>query len=238
MYCTKCGAQIADTANFCEKCGTKIVTKASNENNTTHSNPTERIDLISSLKKAIPIYEELAKYQNEFNKWFMSLGSLQSKFTKHFASFSDGKFGTYHVIDCIVMFFCFFFGLSGEKGFFFWVLVCIGILYLLQKRRLFWESEIERMQRGMDNISSQARTYLAGHEIPELYVLPQDYRYLDAAKFILFYLENGRADNMKEACNLYEEELHRQKMENMQVDILNQQQFMINLLRNLNSKII
>ena len=94
------------------------------------------------------------------------------------------------------------------------------------------------MQRSIDNISSQARAYLAGPEIPELYVLPQDYRYLDAAKSILFYLENGRADNMKEACNLYEEELHRQKMENLQVDILNQQQFMINLLRNLNNIII
>jgi uncharacterized membrane protein YvbJ len=41
MYCTKCGAQIADTANFCEKCGTKIVSKASNENNATHSNSTD-----------------------------------------------------------------------------------------------------------------------------------------------------------------------------------------------------
>jgi phosphate starvation-inducible membrane PsiE len=61
----------------------------------------------------------------------MSLGSLQSKFTKHFASYSDGKFGTYHVIDCIVMFFCFFFGLSDEKSFSsgFWFVLEFSIFY-------------------------------------------------------------------------------------------------------------
>ena len=41
MYCPKCGAQITDTANFCEKCGTKIVIKASNENNAPHSNSSD-----------------------------------------------------------------------------------------------------------------------------------------------------------------------------------------------------
>ena len=56
--------------------------------------------------------------------------------------------------------------------------------------------------------------------------VPQDYRYYIAINYIVDCLQKGRADSMKEAINLYEEQLHRWKLENaaMEAVILQQQQ--------------
>jgi len=55
-------------------------------------------------------------------------------------------------------------------------------------------------------------------------IIPEKYRYPLAANFFAEVLENGRADSMKEAMNLYEEQLHRWKMENKMEQILKNQQ--------------
>lgn len=56
--------------------------------------------------------------------------------------------------------------------------------------------------------------------------MPRDYRYYEAAQFFENALENGRADNMKEAVNLYEDNLHKLRMENYNHQLLfaNEQQ--------------
>lgn len=53
--------------------------------------------------------------------------------------------------------------------------------------------------------------------------LPKSYRYPLAANFIAEVLENGRADTLKEAFNLYEEQLHRWKMENKMNKLIEEQ---------------
>lgn len=55
--------------------------------------------------------------------------------------------------------------------------------------------------------------------------IPSDYRCYDAAAFMERALENGRAENKKEVINLYEEELHRKRLEaNSAVSVRMQQE--------------
>ena len=56
---------------------------------------------------------------------------------------------------------------------------------------------------------------------------PNDYCYIDAAFHFLHYIENYRADNMKEAINLYLDEEHKRRMEQSQQEMLNKQESMI-----------
>lgn len=56
-----------------------------------------------------------------------------------------------------------------------------------------------------------------------LNILPKNYRYPLAANFIAEVLENGRADSLKEAYNLYEEQIHRWKMENKMNELIKEQ---------------
>jgi len=48
-------------------------------------------------------------------------------------------------------------------------------------------------------------------------IIPQDY--WGVAGYLWSYIENGRADNLKEAINLHEEVMHRLKVENVMSDI-------------------
>lgn len=67
--------------------------------------------------------------------------------------------------------------------------------------------------------------------------LPEKYRYSFAVSTMLGYLNSMRADNMKEAINLYEEELHRMRMEKGQqrmIMIQQQQQRTLNTIQNYN----
>ena len=56
---------------------------------------------------------------------------------------------------------------------------------------------------------------------------PSDYCYIDAAESFLHYVRNYRADNIKEAINLYIAEVHRRRMEQTQQEILNNQNAML-----------
>ncbi len=50
--------------------------------------------------------------------------------------------------------------------------------------------------------------------------IPQDYRTEDALTFFVKALETERADSKKELYNLYEEELHRKRIENIELEKL------------------
>ncbi|WP_034444865.1 hypothetical protein [Butyrivibrio sp. AE2032] len=59
--------------------------------------------------------------------------------------------------------------------------------------------------------------------------VPTNYQNSFAVSSFCSYLQNGRASNLKEAINLYEEELHRYRMEQMQSQILQQQKYQTSL---------
>lgn len=52
---------------------------------------------------------------------------------------------------------------------------------------------------------------------------PPAYCYVDAAEFLLQAVQNYRADTMKEAMNLYEDTMHKNRMEQAQQESLKQQ---------------
>lgn len=54
--------------------------------------------------------------------------------------------------------------------------------------------------------------------------LPETYRNAEAACFMLLAVKDGRADTLKEAMNLYEEQLHRWKMEKLAANSARMQQ--------------
>ena len=81
------------------------------------------------------------------------------------------------------------------------------------------ESRIERIKQKMDNIDWS--------------VIPPDYRNEQAMNFIYQALVNQRAMTMQEAVNLYEDELHKGRLEtlqkiNAQATLLNAEATMLN----------
>lgn len=58
---------------------------------------------------------------------------------------------------------------------------------------------------------------MQGHNID---VIPPDYRYRDAMAFFYNALRNQRAMTMQEAVNLYEDHLHKNRIEAMEAEQL------------------
>lgn len=84
-----------------------------------------------------------------------------------------------------------------------------------------YEAEIEVIQQ-IKNIHAQyAREILTWY--------PNNYCSIDAVKFFIDAVRNFRADNIKEAINLYEDALHKGRMEYAQQQMLDNQAAMIEL---------
>ncbi|MDR2022098.1 MAG: hypothetical protein LBQ71_02325 [Hungatella sp.] len=74
----------------------------------------------------------------------------------------------------------------------------------------------DEIKKRMDNLVQEKKEIIS--------IIPEQYRYPLAAKYFVEVLENGRADSLKEAMNLYEEQLHRWKMESKMDRMLKNQQ--------------
>jgi len=107
----------------------------------------------------------------------------------------------------------------------------LGIIVFLFVKKIFSgfgsnsQKTIAKKNEAIDRISTEIeQTAVENADI--INSMPRDYRYYDAAVFIESALENGRAESMKEAINLYENHLHQMRMENYNRQILfaNEQQ--------------
>lgn len=76
------------------------------------------------------------------------------------------------------------------------------------------EEELAEKKQKLDSVKKELAEYRGSAEWSKaVSYIPKDYFYLSAIEKLLSFVKNGRADTMKEALDLYEEYLHREKME-------------------------
>ncbi|MDW2796486.1 hypothetical protein RZO55_02680 [Clostridium boliviensis] len=104
--------------------------------------------------------------------------------------------------------------------------ICIGILYFpialllgIKRARKDLEKAVARSNELKQRIESVIK-----EKIEIISLIPEKYRYPLATSYLTEVIECGRADTMKEALNLYEEQLHRWRMENKMNEVLKKQQ--------------
>ena len=67
--------------------------------------------------------------------------------------------------------------------------------------------------------------------------LPAQYRNIQAVSFMLVAVTSGRADSLKEVYNLYEEQLHRWKLEDAAMESLQAQEYMVQAMQETNDRL-
>lgn len=111
-------------------------------------------------------------------------------------------------------------------------LIGIGILYFPIALLL----GIKKVKKDLKNAVARSNQLkqrierVIKENIEIISLIPEKYRYPLATSFLTEVFECGRADTMKEALNLYEEQLHRWRMENKMNEVLKKQQNNNNLL--------
>ena len=87
-----------------------------------------------------------------------------------------------------------------------------------EKRQNFQKYERNKREEGSQIISKYAE---------HLQILPRDYWDTLSITTIIKYLEDNRADNLKEALKLYDEQLHRWKIEEQNKQVIQNQNYII-----------
>lgn len=98
-----------------------------------------------------------------------------------------------------------------------------------------WETtgkqKLDDMNAQLQELHAYRKEQVQEKAAATLSLLPPKYTYLEAIDFFIDMIVNLRADSMKEAVNLYEEHLHRQRMEAAQNKLVDQQAKMLQLQR-------
>lgn len=178
----------------------RLLSEASEHSSACYSRRSE----IEKSKKAPVAYEESSKKQNKIIKKIFLFLLLHSLLTYMFAF--TGDFGNVSV--------AVFFGLLAAV--FVKYLIKRIIYETVKKPQLLKEADadIEKAQDRCKEIEKMIADYAATDEWrTALSYVPKDYFYMSALEKFKYYLENGHADNMKEALKLYDEFVHRKKLE-------------------------
>ena len=85
---------------------------------------------------------------------------------------------------------------------------------------------IEEANKKIAELTSERRKHISDNYYTACAVLPAAYRNENAAFMIEKYINDGRADNLKEAINLYEDYLNEKERDKKRTEILKQQELM------------
>jgi len=238
MFCSSCGKEIEENANFCSVCGAKITQIVeSNPIIQMSSHNIYQNDEIQEIQIELTnIIEELKRVEEYHNRRQM----LQKQLNRLEKS-GDSNF---IFLECGISFFVGI-GLISLIGFAGGITIggiILGTLHFCVRDSLKNDKnkQISDLQAELHTVR-QVHAESVQKVVPVLQRnLPREYWYSIALTSITGYLRTGRASNMKEALNLYEEEMHRLRMENMQEQSLrlNQQTATYSAITAANSSIL
>lgn len=100
-----------------------------------------------------------------------------------------------------------------------WLIGLICLFRYRKKKVHKLENDIENSKAELEQKIDESIDRMGYH----LLVLPPDYRYYMAAEYIYNCFRNDRADTMREAVELYEEQYHRRKMEHAIGQVMEEQ---------------
>ena len=198
MFCPNCGAQIQDQSIFCVHCGRPVLSSPA------LINPAECVGNLRQILPDLRSLEENYKQIGRYSQASDAAGKDMKLFVGGICLFLGyvvaalfEKMGIASLIGLVV----------GIAAGFVLYLSCGGFLrQVMNTERRSYEAQ------KAEYVEKYQQCYLVA-PVLERY-LPEDYWYSDAVEAVSAYLRNMRADSIKEALNLYEEELHRLRMEN------------------------
>lgn len=223
MFCSKCGAEIELGNIYCTNCGEKINVNNSVNilSNKTDFNMTECINELMNIIQPLQKVEEI-NCKKELYKSQAKKAGNDMELVLNIAAGIISFFGSMIISFALA----FIINIKTFEQLFYVFVMLICLIYaaikfffkpMVQKNKAKEADKYENMaweaQQSAQNAFQEVYPVLSKY-------IPEDYWYSDAVSSIASYFRNSRADNMKEAINLYEEEMSRLRIENMQAAIL------------------
>lgn len=196
----------------------------------------EKKELVAELKEIIPVMDRVDQYNQKLDGIWQRMEILKSQINE---VYSPGKHTSWLVKAAVVLTGWFLYAIRGSWFYviltILWVIIVAG--YIVHSKRMFeqkktpYRQELEHREREYEQTEQEMLAELAPHWQRIQAVIPQDYIAPMFVRAAYGYLVNGRADSMKEAINLFEEEQHRWRMEQGQQQMYEQYQTEIRSLQ-------
>lgn len=227
MLCPDCGTIINDDAVICEYCGHEINKRISSEKSIPSTITTE--GTLNSLKKALSIVrqvEETQKKEAELAKRRQEIDKKRQEIL------DDDMPGVLAFIYLLTIIAAGYFGASSEgvPGMIVAIVIAVialGLIYaayssLTKNSRetnanAYYNSRIKQLEKEEKAHRKSVETLKKNTNIAgELSFLPEKYRNSEIISYLIQLFREKRVDNLKEALNLYEDDVHKYRMEEMQ----------------------
>lgn len=160
----------------------------------------EKEQLIQNLNSAMPIAQQMQKIEDE-------IGSIEVQIEKQKKFWGGMK--VVAIIAAIILVFAIIAIITGEKfkaGDLLGLLITGFIIFI-------YAMHLKKLKGEKQRIDALNNQYKGLQQNPNLAWLHDKYRTSSCIHKIAEYVNSGRADSMKEALNLLEEDIHRQEME-------------------------
>lgn len=117
-------------------------------------------------------------------------------------------------------------------------LVAVFVAYnrILKKKREKHNTEMRAKLEIAESIYTEGSAIL-NSSINEINFIPADYRYPLAVNYFIQCFRDSRVETMNEALSMFDEQLHRWKMENSQQQMINQQNEQIRQLNGIKREV-
>lgn len=225
-FCTKCGTQMEDDVNFCPKCGTASNSANQVVNVESKSEVSEK-DSSSIVAKLKELHSYFSEIGNAYNIFDNGIGLINdAEWRKTVNKRYKGSIIYLSISAVIVLFFGIFaiisaiqddwlaFGLTILAGGEFAIALVIAFLIV----GLIYITRYSKHKKVLDFYDKNVP--IAQKQIQEHYAklencpLGIDYTSPSTIERLVYYLNSYRADSLKEAINVLEDERHKANVEN------------------------
>lgn len=230
MLCPNCGTILPDDIKECSYCGYQLAEshtvipyrgKKYNEEN-------ERENILGTLKRALDVIRFLEKMEERKSEFAQLRENIEQEKHKILDDDMPGGLIVFCLIIVVVAG-----GMGLSEGIIEAVvavvvsLIASGIIYSaystctensrVEKADAYYDTQIKRLEKAEEVQQQKAEAFYKKTDVAAaLHFLPVKYRSSGTIAYLIKLFDERRADTLKEAINLYEDEVHKQRVEEMQ----------------------
>ncbi len=217
MFCKNCGREVDVKAAFCPGCGCRMeneivtMTKTVDQGGFMSKAEQDNQFFIQAMGSLLAPLEQIGKVVTTIDNNKKAIKKAQSGLRNHVSLWLPAL-----ITGIVALYIGSLFGSMKAVGVLWLIgIPTAGVIGFVRERN--YKITMEKLVPMQDDLLLQLND-ICGTINPEyMHLIPRDYRYFQACQFFYTAFVNGRAMNMQQVVNLYEEEMHRNRMENMQL---------------------
>lgn len=223
MLCQNCGTILSDNIKECSYCGYQLA-----ESHTIIPKENERGNILGTLKRALDVIrflEEIEERKSEF-------AQLRENIEHERQHILDDDLPGALVVFCLIVVLVAG-GIGSSEGIIAAivavvvaliasVIICYAYSACTMDSReteanAYYDTQIERLEEAEETYRQEVEAFYKKTDVAAaLNFLPVKYRSSGTIAYLIKLFDERRADTLKEAINLYEDEVHKQRVEEMQ----------------------